>query len=326
MLLSGSAFAVDGEYLSDFDLVWNRTPKAYEESAFLGNGELGTCIWSARDETLHFDIGDTRVYSEKSRAPIGKFILKTKGETTGFSMRLDLHKALASGSIETDAGRVDFRSLASVKHDVVLVEFSVFGDEEIDIEHFALPGAPADGLYAIRKDKRIVLSNVNDFSDPDTYKAIMGMDLVKKLKSEEWGSVGGIEYRYVPLKGGQGYVLIWIFKETAPNRYLLAWTTDYSLDSKDLSKTAGVETIKNAVATGLEVIQKDHFACWSDYFSKPFLSIPDKRIEAKTTSPVGRTIFQSPSFPSRTNESKPTIGYRCTNMVQPPVRVPCRSI
>ncbi len=88
MLLSGSAFAVDGEYLSDFDLVWNRTPKAYEESAFLGNGELGTCIWSARDETLHFDIGDTRVYSEKSRAPIGKFILNPKGKTSGFSMRL----------------------------------------------------------------------------------------------------------------------------------------------------------------------------------------------------------------------------------------------
>ena len=196
-------FAVDGEYLADFDLLWNRTPKAYEESAFLGNGELGTCIWSARDEALHFDIGDTRVYSEKSRAPIGKFILKTKGEASGFSMRLDLHTAMASGMVATSKGKVDFKSLASVKQDVVLVEFTVTGDEEIVIEHFALPGAPADGLYAIRKDKSVHLDNPNDFSDPITYQAIMGMELVKQLAPEERGEVDGIQIRYVPLKGGQ---------------------------------------------------------------------------------------------------------------------------
>ena len=280
LLLSGTAFAVDGEYLSDFDLLWNRVPKAYEESAFLGNGELGTCIWSAREETLHFDIGDTRVYSEKSRAPIGKFILKPKGETSGFSMRLDLHKALASGTIETDAGRIEFQSLASVNHDVVLVEFKVSGGEEIDIEHFALPGAPADGLYAIRKDKSVKLNNPNDFSDPDTYNAIMGMDLVKKLKPEEHDEIDGIQTRFVPLKGGQGYVLTWAFKQTKPGWYLLIWTTDYDQKAKALSKTSGVEVVRQAFKNGIETIQKDHFAHWSEYFFKPFLSIPNKQIEA----------------------------------------------
>ncbi len=190
--LVGSSFAVDGEYLSNFDLIWNRTPKAYEESAFLGNGELGTCIWSARDETLHFDIGDTRVYSEKS--------------------------------------------------------FS--------------------------------LSNVNDFSDPKTYAALMGMDLVKNLTPEERGDVDGIQYRYVPLKGGQGYVLTWQFTKTAPGRYLLAWTTDYSRDAASLSKTTGIETIRNALRARIDSILNDHEAYWSDYFSKPFLSLPDKRMEA----------------------------------------------
>jgi alpha-L-fucosidase 2 len=281
LLLSGSVFAVDGEYLSDFDLLWNRTPKAYEESAFLGNGELGTCIWSAREETLHFDIGDTRVYSGKSRAPIGKFILETKGKTSGFSMRLDLQKALASGSIETDAGRIDFQSLASEKHDVVLVEFAVSGGEAIDIEHLALPGASSDGLYAIRKDKNITLKNGNDFSDPDTYKAIMGMKLVQTLEPEDRGSLDGINYRFVPLKGGQGYVLSWVFKKTAPNRYLLVWTTDYEEDVAALSKTAGIPAVKNALAAGSDGIKKEHVASWTEYFSDvAYISIPDKRIEA----------------------------------------------
>ncbi len=280
ILLANTSFAVDGEYLSDFDLLWDRTPKAYEESAFLGNGELGTCIWSARDEILHFDIGDTRVYSEKSRAPIGKFILKTKGTTSDFSMRLDLHKALASGAVTTSKGTVKFQSLASVKHDVVMVEFTVTGNEKIDIELFALPGAPADGLYAIRKDKSVQLDNPNDFSDPETYKAIMGMGLVKKLDPEERGDADGIEYRFVPLKGGQGYVLTWKFEKVAPNRYLLVWTTDYNQDVKALSKTEGVAVIKNALEAGLKQVEQDHVAYWSDYFAKPFISIPDKRIEA----------------------------------------------
>jgi alpha-L-fucosidase 2 len=275
-----SVFAVGGEYLSDFDLLWNRTPKAYEESAFLGNGELGTCIWSAREETLHFDIGDTRVYSEKSRAPIGKFILKTKGKTTDFDMRLDLHKAWVKGEIKTDQGTINFQSLASIKQDVVIVEFAVAGGEKIAIEHFSLPGAPADALYAIRKDKSFQLDNPNDFSDPDTYAAIMGMEVAQKLKLEERGEVEGIQYRFVPLKGGQAYVLTWAFKKVAPNRYLLIWTTDYEQDAKALSKTAGLPVVKKALAMGMDPIEENHFAYWTDYFAKPFLSLPDKRMEA----------------------------------------------
>ncbi len=278
--ITRSALAVDGNYLSNFDLLWEHTPKAYEESAFLGNGELGTCIWSARDETLHFDIGDTRVYSEKSRAPIGKFILTTQGETTDFSMRLDLYKALVTGTIQTSKGGIKFQSFASVKYDVVMVEFLVTGNEKIGIEHFALPGAPADGLYAIRNNKNIKLNNLNDFSDPQTYAALMDMSLVKKLEPEERGTVNGINYRYVPLKGGAGYVLTWSFKKIAPNRYLLVWTTDYSRSATDLSKMAGMKTIKEALSAGVSAVRQDHFSYWSNYFSKPYLSIPDKRIEA----------------------------------------------
>ncbi len=280
LLMAGSAFAVDGSYLSDFDLVWDRLPKAYEESAFVGNGELGTCIWSAREETLHFDIGDTRVYSEKSRAPIGKFVLKAKGETHDFSMRLDLHKALASGEMITSEGKIEFRSLASVKHDVVLVEFTVRGDERLGMEHFGLPGAPADYLYSIRKDKSITLKNQNDFSDPDTFKAIMGMKKVTQLVPEKKGKSEGVHYRYVPLQGGQAYVLSWKFAKVSARRYLLTWTTDYRQKDGDLSETAGIDVVNQAFKLGFDRIRKDHEAYWTDYFAGTFVSLPDKRIEA----------------------------------------------
>ena len=280
MVIAGVSFAVDGDYLANFDLRWDRVPKAYEESAFLGNGELGTAIWSAREEALHFDVGDIRVYSEKSRAPIGKFVLNTAGKTSGFEMRLDLHKALARGTITTDQGSVSFESLASVKHDVVMVEFVIEGDEAIDIEHFALPGAPADKLYAIRKDKSVQLDNPNDFSDPKTYAALMGMDLVQQLQPEERGNSDGIHWRYVPLKGGQKYVLTWKFAKVAPKRYRLVWTTDYAQQSEPLAKHAGGAVVRQAFDLGIDGVKSDHFAYWSAYFAKPFLSLPDKRIEA----------------------------------------------
>jgi len=280
MVFSISVFAVDAEYLANFDLLWDRTPKAYEESAFLGNGELGSCIWAARNEALHFDIGDTRVYSNKSRAPIGKFILKTNGKTLDFSMRLNLYQALTTGRLTTTEGTVSFKSLASVKYDVVITELNVSGDEKIDIEHFALPGAPADMLYSIRKNKSLKLKNVNDFSDPDTYKAIMGMNKIKNLPPEQRGEVDGIQYRFVPLLGGQGYVLTWKFTKIAPGRYLLIWTTDYNLKSKKLPKTAGVATVKNAFNAGFKKISKEHQIYWKNYFAKPYISIPNKQIEA----------------------------------------------
>ena len=275
---AGSVLGVGADYLSSFDLCWKQVPRAYEESAFLGNGELGTCIWSAGDEPLHFDIGDTRVYSEKSRAPIGKFILRTEGRPSGFSMRQELASAEAVGRLETDNGSVAFRSLASVKYDAVLVDFSVSDGEKIELDHFPLPGAPSDMLYAIRKQKKV--ENINDFSDPQTYDAIMGLEAVKELKPEVWGEENGINYRWVPLKGGQGYVLTWAFQKTAPNHYLLVWTTDYSPTAEAISKTAGVSVVRRVLERGFNAIQDEHKAYWNTYFSAPFLSIPDKQMEA----------------------------------------------
>lgn len=278
LLASRGLFAVDGEYLKNFDMVWDRVPGAYEESAFLGNGELGTAIWSAREESLHFDIGDTRVYSKASRAPIGKFILNTKGATTDFDMRLELYQGLASGALKTTEGSIHFQSLASVDYDAVVVEFVVSGDEQIAIEHFALPGAPSNDLFqAVAGDQSL---NRNDFSDPQSLAVIMETDRVKKLQPEERGKTDGIHWRYVPLFGGQEYLLTWKFEQIAPGRWLLAWTTDYSLKSGALAKDVGVDVINNVFAAGQQQIKQQHFAYWADYFAKPFLSLPDKRIEA----------------------------------------------
>ena len=78
-------------FLEQHDLKWTSAPKARGNSAFIGNGMLGSTIWSAREESLHWDLGRNNVYetgSRQFRMPIGKLVLKTSGKNTGsFQMR-----------------------------------------------------------------------------------------------------------------------------------------------------------------------------------------------------------------------------------------------
>ncbi|MHC5068576.1 MAG: glycosyl hydrolase family 95 catalytic domain-containing protein, partial [Planctomycetota bacterium] len=278
----GQLAAVDDAYLSNFDLRWNRMPTAWEEGAFLGNGEQGTNIWAAAGETLHFDLGDTRIYSQKSRAPIGKFVLTTAGTRQATDMTLSLHGAEASATITTDRGSVALRALTSVDADVTIVELTTSGDERISIDHVPLPGAPADKLFAARDGKKPKWSAEmqSSFHLPHFQAEFAKMPIVQKLKPEDRGEVDGIHFRHVPLDGGQSYVLTWTLHEVSADKHLLAWRTDYALSDSKLKTDVGAATVRAAVTRGYDAIRTSHRAWWADYFANGFLSIPDKRMEA----------------------------------------------
>ena len=130
-------------FLAQHDLTWNKVPKDRGSSAFIGNGMMGTTIWSAREEVLHFDLGRTDVYEtgdRQFRIPIGKLILKTNGKPTGsFQMNQSLYRAEITGALETDKGAVKWRSMVPHEQMVGLTEFTLEGEEMIDIELYQLP-------------------------------------------------------------------------------------------------------------------------------------------------------------------------------------------
>ena len=73
-------------YISKFDLKWERAPKFWDESAFVGNGRLGMTVRQDVTGGVRFELGDTTLFDNKSRIPIGRFILRPQGKITHFKM------------------------------------------------------------------------------------------------------------------------------------------------------------------------------------------------------------------------------------------------
>src|SRR6266487_6852518 len=76
------------------DLIWDRLPTGWGESAFIGNGRLGATI-DAQDGALSWTINRTDVVHDQSRYPIGRVVLQTAGKLQGGTARLALWNAEA---------------------------------------------------------------------------------------------------------------------------------------------------------------------------------------------------------------------------------------
>src|SRR5213079_1857426 len=90
-------------FLSRQDLVWDRLPTGWGESAFIGNGRLGATI-DVEDSVLGWTINRTDVVHDDSRFPIGRVFLRTAGAQRSGNARLTLWNAEASGVVVTDSG------------------------------------------------------------------------------------------------------------------------------------------------------------------------------------------------------------------------------
>src|SRR5438046_5056070 len=125
-------------FLSRQDLVWDRLPTGWGESAFIGNGRLGATI-DVHDGALGWTINRTDVVHDQSRYPIGRVVLKTAGTVQGGSARLVLWDAEASGTVTTDRGEVRWRSFAASRPAViVMVRGGADGERGVVVD-----GAPA---------------------------------------------------------------------------------------------------------------------------------------------------------------------------------------
>ena len=114
------------DFLKRQDMTWDKLPQQWYDAPFLGNGMLGTLIRQTGESEVRWDVGHSYVHDHRGpddyrlrapeilnrgRVPIGCFLLRTQGKITGGRMRLDLWNAEASGVIETDKGRIQFRTI-----------------------------------------------------------------------------------------------------------------------------------------------------------------------------------------------------------------------
>jgi len=115
------------DHLEQQNPTWHALPRRWLEAPFLGNGMMGTMVFQTGERAVRFQVGRSDVHDHRpldlggtmftrNRLPIGYFELKAEGKITGGSMELDLYNAEATGIIETEAGRIRWRSFVPSDH------------------------------------------------------------------------------------------------------------------------------------------------------------------------------------------------------------------
>src|SRR5256886_5696182 len=121
-------------FLARHDLVWDRLPTRWGESAFIGNGRLGATI-DAQGGVLGWTINSTDFVHDQSRFPIGRVVVKTTGTMQGGDARLTLWDAEASGTVTTDRGEVRGRSSTAAQPSVIVLVLEARGGErDVDLD------------------------------------------------------------------------------------------------------------------------------------------------------------------------------------------------
>lgn len=286
-------------YLDQHDPLWDQAPRAWEESAFIGNGMMGTTVWVGHGESLHWDLGRTDVYDtgkHRTRMPIGKLSLKLKGETTQFAMRQSLGRAEVTGTVKTSQGGVSWRSIIPHEKMVGLIEYVVSGKERPQFTFCQTPAVPTNVLRkhlrkkvdakmaadeAFKKSAAVHTRLVTDFFDPKLAGFIEELSSDKDLfKNPEpsSGETDAINWLLQPFSSGGGYVVAWQIKEDVSGKGVLAYSIDY-FDQGTPTVDQAVQIVSQAVQIGYNSISEKHQQWWRDYYSKSFISLPHFAME-----------------------------------------------
>src|SRR5437660_12729209 len=115
-------------FLARHDLVWDRLPARWGESAFIGNGRLGATI-DAPGGVLGWTVNRTDFVHDQSRFPIGRAVVQTTGTVQRGDARLTLWDAEAIGPVTTDRGEVRWRSFTTAQPLVIVLVLEPRGGE-----------------------------------------------------------------------------------------------------------------------------------------------------------------------------------------------------
>jgi alpha-L-fucosidase 2 len=265
MIATGPARAADvqervdwPDFLSRHDLVWNTLPKAWDESAFIGNGLMGATIYSSENNALQWDVGRSDVTDRGNRIAIGRFALEIEGGASAEgTARLDLWNAEARGTLRIGDSEIDWRSFTHAQDPVTVIEL---------IDRKA--GAPA----------KFVFQHLPALPARDEYQ---GNPIPPEQRNPDptFGSTDGVEWCLQSFKAGGGYAVAWAERAIEPGRRLFAFTVDYAKEGNPASEKA-VADVQAALKTGPSELEHSHRAWWHAYWPQSFLSIPDTRMES----------------------------------------------
>ncbi|RQO79317.1 hypothetical protein DBR40_02850 [Pedobacter sp. KBW01] len=250
------------KFLSRNDMVYDKLSTKWEEGIFTGNGLLGTMLYLKDSNTLRLDLGRTDVRDdragsplfEKARLPIGYFELKPVGNIVKNTARIDLWNAEANGTIVTDKGTIQWRTLTLSQTNVIVFETRVSAGEE----QFKWQFNPEVSISSRTKYRGI----------PTGYGA---------NPPAVFANAGAVAYSKQPMLSGGDYTTAWVAKNKVGSRtYFLS----VAIDRKQSAVNEAVQTVSKAAKDNLQQLLNVHRQWWHQYYPQSFISLPDARMES----------------------------------------------
>lgn len=255
-------------FLARHDLVWDRMPKAWDEGPFLGNGMMGAMLYYDENAgAIRIDLGRSDVQDhrtplrstgyDRARLPIGHFLLRTDGRITGrTAMRLKLHDAMLTGTVQTDRGIVAIRAYVHADDMVLVVQFNASGGERNARWEWVGEEAisPRQKWGIDRKEPKRVDPNYR--RNPKGARARDG-------KEELW---------LQPLLSGGGTATAW---RQEGGKLIASVMHDFPGDG---AREQALDAVRRSAADAS--LERRHMRWWHDYYPASFLSIPDTQVES----------------------------------------------
>ena len=241
-------------FLARHDLVWDRLPTRWGESAFIGNGRLGATI-DAPGGVLGWTINRTDFVHDQSRFPIGRVVVKTTGTVQRGDARLTLWDAEASGTVTTDRGEVRWRSFTTAQPLVIVLVLEARGGErggDVDLDW-----APAEARPPRKVARKEAFAPEDLHPPPTVTRSPTGLTSVQTFIG------GGAHAESIRrTSGGVFYISI----------------GQGRTDREALAEARAATS--EAARLGVARLTAAHRKWWHAYYPASFLTFPDARLEA----------------------------------------------
>jgi alpha-L-fucosidase 2 len=242
-------------FLGRHDLKWDTLPSLFDHGAFLGNGMLGTMIFTDGSNRLRFELGRSDVTDHRrddGRLPIGGMILKTVGAIKSGTLRMILWDAEVRGEISTDKGHIRFRAMVHTNEMALIVDLQTDGGER-------------DAAFVWEPEKSEVFR--------DTSRKVSG----EPNPPPETGEDGVSRFCVQRRMAGGAYATAWQVQGKHPKRCLTLTIADSFPDLT--AKTTALSTVRRVVMIPSKSLETSHRTWWHSYYPASFLSVPDAQIE-----------------------------------------------
>jgi len=245
------------QFMARHDMVWKQLPDRFESAAFMGNGLMGSMVFTGdKGRSLKWQMGRSDVAFRNMRIPLGDLVLRPVGRITGGEMRLDLWNAELVGKIKTDKGEIGIRTFTHTDQMVNVFETKVSGGEKVT--WIWEPGLAANTRKIFKKE---------------------GLSEDEKNVPPVSANEGDIQISFQPLKPAGGHATAWKIVKEDKERTVVYASVGYSSDEA-AARTESVKAVRKAAGVGLTALSDSHRDWWHKFWPEGFVSIPDTRMES----------------------------------------------